>query len=456
MKPTALCMAIISVFAAGSSQANVSASEAQQLGTTLLPWGAEKSGNADGSIPEYSGGMTTPPASYVEGSGKFVDPFADEKPLFSITASNVEKYKDKLTLGTQELLKRYPDYRVDVYPTHRTYPAMSESRARKTISNATDPECRTEGNGLGLSKACRGGIPFPIPQTGYEAMWNHLHREMPAAGAIYNNSTGVVIDAAGNAATPRVMTFHADYSSWQPDSNSDYYNRAISFTSAPARSAGESTMTWYPYRSDETDQRAWSYSTGQRRVRLAPEFAYDTPVATQGGMIYFDEINMFSGRMDRFDFKLIGKQEIYIPYNTFRFNLSTPERALGKQHVNPDVMRWELHRVWVIEATTKEGMRHVAAKRRYYLDEDTWRVHLEDGIDQSGKLFRTLQANAVPNYLTGVGSIDFMSSMMAYDLARGGYYAIGLMGAPNSSYKPLEIVPESSFSPQAVAGKGVR
>ena len=32
----------------------------------------------------------------------------------------------------------------------------------------------------------------------------------------------------------------------------------------------------------------------------------------------FDELNVFSGRLDRFDWKLLGKKEILIPYNSNR------------------------------------------------------------------------------------------------------------------------------------------
>ncbi|MFU2325030.1 DUF1329 domain-containing protein [Pseudomonas sp. NFX98] len=456
IKKTTLCVTMLSVLSFSSSHAAVTATEAAKLGSSLTPWGAEKQGNADGSIPEYKGGMTKPPKNYVDGSNKFVDPFADEKPIVSITAANIGQYKDKLTPGTMELLKRWPDYRVDVYPSHRSYPAMSAQRSAKTVANATDANCRTESDGVGLAKECRGGIPFPIPKTGNEAMWNHLTREMGTNGAFFGNTSTYIVDSAGNASATKVLNLQAEYPYWQDKSDSDFYTRAISTTLSPAKDSGSITLIWYPMRYDTQDQRTWSYSTGQRRVRLAPEFAYDTPISALGGGIYYDESNMFSGRMDRFDYKLIGKQEIYIPYNTFKLATFPAAGVNGKQHVNPDAMRWELHRVWVVEATVKNGLRHTASKRRYYLDEDTWRIHLYDGYDQAGKIFRTLQANAIPNYIQGAGTIDFTSSLIAYDLARGGYTFVSQMGADNASYKPVNEIKESTFSAQAIAGQGVR
>ena len=87
--------------------AKITAEEAATLGgDTLTPVGAERAGNADGSIPPWTGGLTEFPAGYVEGE-RLVDPFADEEPLFTITAENVDQYADKLTPGQIAMFKRY-------------------------------------------------------------------------------------------------------------------------------------------------------------------------------------------------------------------------------------------------------------------------------------------------------------------------------------------------------------
>ena len=36
---------------------------------------------------------------------------------------------------------------------------------------------------------------------------------------------------------------------------------------------------------------------------------------------------MFNGAMDRYDFKLIGKKEMVIPYNAYRFQYDQPDSA---------------------------------------------------------------------------------------------------------------------------------
>ena len=110
-----ICAAGLLLGGVGAS-AQVSPQEAQQLKTTLTPLGAEKAGNEEGSIPAWTGGMCTVPPGYWHGTRRG-DPFANEKPLFSITAQNMDKYADKLTDGTKAMLKRYPNtFRVDVYP----------------------------------------------------------------------------------------------------------------------------------------------------------------------------------------------------------------------------------------------------------------------------------------------------------------------------------------------------
>ncbi|MFW3895146.1 DUF1329 domain-containing protein [Pseudomonas bharatica] len=447
-----ISLALLSLFAS-TAQANVSAEEAAKLGTTLTPWGSEKKGNADGTIPEYTGGMTQPPANYVKGSGRWVDPFAEEKPLFSINAKNMAQYGDKLTPGVQTLIKRWPDtYRVDIYPTHRTYPQMSAERAAATLKNATNPECKTVANGVGIA-GCSNGVPFPIPSDGYQVMWNHALRErMP--GGFEGRGTNLVVDAAGNLATPQVFSLYGTSPYWS--GKNDYYYYSLTTTLSPARDAGGKLLIWYPLRYDEKDQRSWSYSTGQRRVRLAPEFSYDTPITQLGGVLFFDEANMFAGRMDRFDFKLVGKQEMYVPANAYKTVIAPINHVIGKQHVNPDDMRWELRRVWVVEASLKNGMRHAASKRRYYIEEDSWSIVASEGYDQGGKVFRVLLGHMGSNYVSGMGSVDFVSSLTGYDLARGGYTFVASQGDPKAYYLPVDKLPNNVFTPETMAGRGVR
>lgn len=193
-------------------------------------------------------------------------------------------------------------------------------------------------------------------------------------------------------------------------------------------------------------------------MRIAPEFSYDTPIATVGGALLYDEVGMFSGRMDRHDYKLVGKKEMLIPYNGYRYaNAASPEAVLGPKHVNPDMSRWEMHRVWVVEATIKPGLRHVAAKRTFYIDEDTWGIVASEGYDASGKMYRVMYSNGAPNYAAG-GYIDFNSGLQAYDLTKGHYLFMGFVGGSRKlgMFTDAPPIPPGDLTPEGMVAKGVR
>jgi hypothetical protein len=153
------------------AMAELPAAELAKLGTTLTPLGAEKAGNAAGTIPAWTGGITEPVAGYKPG-GWYPDPFASDKPLFTIDAKNMEQYKDHLPLGAMDMMRKYPDYKMVVYPTHRSasFPAC---HYEETKSCAAKARLAPGGNGV---EGCTGGVPFPIPQNGNEAIWNTLLR----------------------------------------------------------------------------------------------------------------------------------------------------------------------------------------------------------------------------------------------------------------------------------------
>lgn len=149
-----------------------SSADLSKLGNELTPIGAEKAGNADGSIPAWSGGLIQAPAGWSRGKG---DPYASEKPLYSIDASNVAKYQNSLPEGQVALIKTYPGYRLDVYPTHRSCAIPSEVAER---SKAYAGQARIGSDGWRLEQAVGAAVPFPVPQSGIEVMWNYKLRYM--------------------------------------------------------------------------------------------------------------------------------------------------------------------------------------------------------------------------------------------------------------------------------------
>ncbi|MFA7270058.1 MAG: DUF1329 domain-containing protein [Sterolibacterium sp.] len=434
---------------AGGAGAAPSAEELKQLGSSLTLWGAEKAGNKEGTIPEYTGGVANPP-KYNYNTGVPLDPYADDKVSFYIDAKNMDKYLDKLTPSIQTMMKKYPTFRIAVYPTHRSasYP---QSVLDDTLKNATMNRCsiKQEGNELDVSKGCRGGFPFPIPKNGYEALWNH-NASYTGVGRI-QRATGFYVKPSGEYIAVNDLVTYIDSGLYDTNNKVPYRHYLIrSEYYGPTRVTG--TVNLY-YDTLDNTRKSWGYAPSTRRTRLAPDFAADAPISTAGGALYYDMSNMFSGSMDRFDFKLVGKKEMYIPYNDYKRKLGpaaakgcTPSDGLFMiGHLNPECMRFELHRVWVIEGTLKSGKRHVLGKRVLHLDEDSWYAGIGDTYDAKGKIFHSQWYALSPDYVKQAPVSN--SYNLTHDLNSGNYYYPIVLKAWAVDKTP----PDSWFSPDTLS-----
>jgi hypothetical protein len=428
------------------------ASDAAKLKTTLTPMGGERAGNKEGTIPAWTGGYTSIPPGYKSGERRS-DPFAGEKPLFSINAKNMNQYADKLSDGVKAMMRKYPDtYRIDVYPTHRTA-AAPQWVYDNTYKNVSRARLVNKSSGP-TPEGAYGGIPFPIPENGAEVMWNHQLRWRGSSSHFdVNQYVGtadgqLVLSTDGQAEQDMPYYFkEGSPEKW----NGEYWLIRL-ITSGPPIRAGNALVGRENVDDDKTE--SWVYLTGQRRVRKLPNPCCDTPAPQTAGMMSFDEIEMFQGRMDRFDWKLIGKQEMYIPYNGNKILQPRKDAAvMMKHHLNPDYVRWELHRVWVVEATLRKGQRHQAVKSRYYLDEDTWQGVLGDRWDSKGQLWKTLWVIPVvmPEFPMTV-SMNFGY----YDLTSGAWYSADMYNQKQEQYKQTARWPDSMFTPDALAAESVR
>lgn len=458
-----LLAAGVSVLLAQSSLAAVTAEEAKQLGTTLTEWGAEKAGNKDGSIPAYTGGLDKV-AGYDRNMEHYVDPFKNEKPLYSVSAKNMAQYDALLSVGTKLLMTTHADYRIDVYPTHRTVrvPAWI---AQNSLKNATTVKLGGQIEGDAVEGADKGnkpfpGVPFPIPKSGYEAMWNYKMHLRPAVTHMIANA--YLVDTAGGISAMSVPDewFVAPWYDVKGTLRAQAFDAIFGFYApqlAPPSAAGVVFLNFYLSNAENNGQRVWFYTPGQRRVRAAPEFAYDVPIAAYGGAILWDEIHMFApGRLDRFDFKLVGKKELLVPYNTFAINnMAKKEDYLGQKFVKPEALRWEKHRVWVVEATRKANARHVYSRRTFYLDEDSWNILLHETYDDAGKIYRVLQDAPIPAYDVG-GIINY--AWITYDMIKGNYFTTNMTGEPNRLTRAYDTAEGLNIplSPAAVAAASVR
>ncbi|MDB5869510.1 MAG: hypothetical protein JWP96_1842 [Polaromonas sp.] len=431
--------------------AAVSADDAKQLGASLTEFGAVKAGNSEGTIPPYTGGLRKAPAGFTAGSGAWADPYQDDKPLLRIDAKNVAQYADKLTAGQQNLIKKFPaSYYIDLYPSHRsvTYP---DKVLKATVRNAT--ACKTFKENLALEPACRGGIPFPLPRSGYEVMWNQLLRYIGDTDVITPAGRTYIVDSAGQTTLTSEVFSRTEVPYYQvdlEDRDPQLYWRTYSVTRAPSRKAGEVSGLMDFLDPTTKPRRAWNYTPGQRRVRLAPEFSYDTPVASIGGVQFYDELFLFSGMMDRFEFKLVGKKEIILPYNNYKHYFACPtEQEFLPQHANPACERFELHRAWVVEATLKPGMRHAYSKRTYYLDEDGSGSGMFDAYDQQGALYRTSFNMMVQLYDVGHA---YAVKNLTYDFQKGMYSMVGDLAKGGLVVSP-GTVPDRDQNPDAIVSK---
>ncbi|NDZ17743.1 DUF1329 domain-containing protein [Variovorax sp. WS11] len=458
------CVAGVVMGLAQAAVAAVSAEEAKKLGSTLTEFGAEKAGNADGSIPAYTGGISAP-TGYKKGDDLYVDPFKDEKPLYTIDTSNMERYSAVLTEGAKAMLKQLPSYRLDVYKTHRSVryaPWVLEN----TLKNASSAKLEGDVEGDSMSGADAGGlpfpgVPFPIPKTGYEVMWNHKLRFGPAV--MHSAVAAWLVDASGTP-SPLPTTTSAVLHPWYDQSGKlrkETFDAVFGFSSpltSPPSSAGVHFLGYYLANSAEGGQKMWFYTPGQRRVRSAPEFNYDIPIASYGGVMLWDELYGFVGRMDRFDFKLVGKKDLIVPYNAFKVtNGMASKDTLDAKHMKPEVLRWEKHRVWVVEATRKAGARHAYSKRTFYVDEDSWGIVSSESYDDAGKLWRVNNIYSFPTYdIGGVNDIAWSTN----DLIKGNYFVVDIGGKDPGgfyrSYPSAEGVPGLKLTPQSVAAGSAR
>ncbi|SDI44998.1 Protein of unknown function [Pseudomonas flavescens] len=435
-----------------SVMAAVSSDEAAKLGNTLTPVGAEKAGNADGSIPAWTGGLPIN-AGAVDGGGFLADPFPNEKPLFTITAQNVEQYKDKLTPGQYAMFKRYPEtYRMPVFPTHRSA-NVPENIIAATKRNATNTKLIQGGEGLENFELAN---PFPIPKDGLEAIWNHITRYR---GASVRRHVVQVTPQANGSFSPvsleeefafRGMMKDVDTS--KPSNILFYFKQRVT---APSRLAGNVLLVHETIDQVKEPRMAWLYNAGQRRVRRAPQVSYDGPGTAADGLRTSDNLDMYNGSPDRYDWQLLGKKEIYIPYNSYRIDSPKLKYSdiVKAGHLNPDLARYELHRVWHVTATLKQGERHIYAKRDFYLDEDTWQASAIDHYDGRGTLWRVAEAHSQYYYDK---QVPWYAVEVIHDLLSGRYLALGLKNEEKRAYEFDYPAKESDYTPAALRQSGVR
>lgn len=411
------------LLASGSALAKVSSKEAAELGKSLTPLGALAAANESGTIPAWTGGLTSENTKKSADSGRPDSPFAQDKPKFSITNANLDQYKANLSAGQLAMFKKHADYTMPVYETKRTaaYPSNLYDVVKK---NATSAELVQDGNGIVNFDTT---IPFPIAKNGSEVIWNHITRFRGGSAKrflttipVQSNGSFVPVKMNDQLVWPEFLKSGRDA---KKDNNILFYY--LSQITAPSRLTGTALLVHETMDQVKEARKAWVYNAGQRRVRRAPNVAYDGPGQGTDGLRTSDNYDMYNGAPDRYNWKLVGKKELYIPYNSYNLLDTTAkyDDLIQKGHLNSAYLRYELHRVWQVEATLKEGARHIYAKRTFFIDEDSWGASVIDQYDGRGELWKLSESHNIQFYDVNT---PWMVAETLHDLNSGRYLVTGL------------------------------
>jgi hypothetical protein len=436
--------------------AGVTSQQAARLGGELTPMGAEKAGNAAGTIPAWNGGLSSAAQAGAPGfksGGHHPDPHAGDKPLYKVDATNMSRYAANLTAGHKALLNAYKSsYFINVYPSHRSA-AFPQRIYDATKANATSATLTGGGNGV---TGAIIGVPFPIPASGVEVIWNHILRfrveiaERLIGQAAVNRTgdynlvklrdetmVGYSLPGATEAALDNVVLYF------------------IQETVSPARLAGEILLVHETLDQTKEHRRAWLYNPGQRRVRRAPNVAFDNPGTGSDGLRTSDQFDIFNGSPERYDWKLVGKQEMIVPYNAYQLHSNKLKNTdiIRPLHINQEHARYELHRVWVVDATLKAGQRHLYKRRTFYVDEDSWQILAVDCYDGRDQLWRVQEGHSISYYEVPT----FWTTLeLTYDLRSGRYLALGLDNEEPRTVNFAAKRTAADFTPAAIARRGTR
>jgi len=423
-----------------------------RLGNDLTPMGSPVAGNGD-EIPAWTGGLTREdwPAGYEPGL-RHPNPFPNDRPEFVITGENYQDYADRLSAGQIATFERYPEtYFMRVYPTRRSA-SFPERVYEATIENAATAESVSNGEGVVNASV---GFPFPLPQSPHQLIWNHKLKFKGVGGTRYNNQVAPTTSGAYQLVKLREEILGLYY---KTGATIEEINNILLYffqeVESPARLAGNILLVHETLNQIEQPRQAWIYNPGQRRVRRAPNVAYDNPGTASDGLRTNDMTDMFNGAMDRYNWEIIGKKEMYVPYNSYEAHsgdVQVDELTMAG-HLNPEYMRYELHRVWIIDARLKEGTRHIHPRRTFYLDEDSYQIMLTDHYDQRGQLWRASEAHSINYYDVPTFWTTIETHM---DLLSGRYVAVGLDNQDPVNTFNVELSP-SNYTPQALRTRGRR
>ena len=429
-----------------SAWGDASPEDIAKIGDTLSPLGADVSADEALGIPSWDGGIQSAPPSYKGAGTRYTDPFPDDEPSFTITADNLDEHQEFLTPGQLALFAKFPEsYTMPVYAGRRLF-ANPQFIYDATLENAKN--AKLGGGGDAISGAVTG-IPFPIPENGHEVIWNHKVRFRGLSVRRWNNQAAVTNTGDYNLVKLREdVTFSYSEAGIQPRDLNNIILYFLQITTQPARLAGQILLVHETMDQLREPRKAWLYNPGQRRLRRAPNVAYDNPGTASDGLRTNDQTDMFNGAMDRYDWKLIGKTPIYAPNNSYVLHSGDVkyEDIIKRGHINQAITRYEMRRVWVVDATLRGGTSHIYKRRTFYVDEDSWQIVAVDVYDKRDQLWRVQEGHSVmaydvPYQLPALESI--------YDLLANRYLVQAMNNEDDETYA-IDVDPPVYFNPSNV------
>ena len=318
--------------------------------------------------------INEPIGSYDPEINSYPDPYPDDEILLVIDKNNFKQFSETiLTPGQLEMFNLYPEtFKMNVYESRRSCSVPPE------VIELTKENAALIDEGEGIIGVV-GSIPFPNPTEALHHVWNHILRYRGVE--IYGSSPFFIINPDGTRTYGAGEAIAKNF--WNPFTKNDKGLQGMIMIKVthPPRLADASALIIESLNAFETPRRSWVYNPGTRRVRRAPDIAYDYKPSASQGITTADQSGGFNGAKDRYNWKSLGVQKKLMPYNAYEFHETLIEDVLQPYHVNQDILRYELVNVNVVQADLKSGKRHIIPHRTMYFDLDSHNMLSEETYD---------------------------------------------------------------------------
>ncbi len=386
--------------------------------------------------------IAEPIDSYDPSKNSYPDPFHKDEILFTIDKSNYLEYADQLlTPGQIEMFNVYSDtFKMHVYPSRRSCAVPPEVN-ELTSQNA---ELTDEGEGIiGIV----GSIPFPNPSEALHHVWNHILRYRGVN--IYGSSPFYIINPDSSITYGAGEAIAINY--WNPfvDNKKGLQGMLMSKVTHPPRLADASLLVIESLNALKTPRKAWVYNPGTRRVRRAPDIAYDYKPTANQGITTTDQFDGFNGAKDRYEWTFLGTKKKLMPYNAYKLHETDIDKYLTPYHIDQNYLRYELVNVNVIQADLRKNKRHILPHRTMYFDTDSHNMLVEETFDEENKIMAYREFPII-NYYDQPMCLSVHSA--TYDFATRRYQLSNVrsIDIPKIQWRLDEPHNENMFTPEGL------